>query len=786
MGCGVSRQKFLASDPMPAMADYTPSQEDFYSDNMSYTDTLSGVKKKELYMKAEDSKICSWFREYMKKASSAVPTYIMFCNRQSCILDHLLSRVRRELDKSINMVSDEKKYDFFDDYTAFQSSMSQITTQIVRSLNDTEKFANIQENGIVKKFLQTLNVNVYKNNIKPFILYKKLRIKYDIYYVPLTIYGAVKTQTDIIKTIQILELLGCKELYISAEEITQKTKQFLNELNVGFITQKNGVIAKQYSEKQNHRNNSYEFIDKLFSDEDQLLLYIDLHSHIFMDHTDYETDIELRFLIRSRINSYLQEYSRSFTVKRLDSIEVNTQLTIKKIYQNLGLKVKYNTDTFMELSFKIDCVFFSLNEIIDTSSLPLDAIGFNIIKNQLFEKNTDVIKYLDTEPEPGNTVIVSLDQRKKFGQVVSVIEPTESQPVKRYEVMLFKTNEVMKTFGSHLSLFEFNEDADNDKFIKEVRRFIQKILHYKFQRYKKHVKQSKARYLAHRMNYVSYFLELCQIPAFVSLLEQVETYSDVKDIICYVKFSAYFVYLNQYGFDKMCQYIQNLNDSILLKRNTDIFIKRYLYFNEVNVDNDEHYHRIFDNYLISSDTITNFKQIDSILIAIYHDPDFCPLNMCAVNHFFTNFEHFEKQQQYFSRQLCQSNASSERAVSFTPTSSSKHYADAESKLNRFITRILTCVANTNGTELHITERVIDFVKEQLRLYLQQYAISSLSYDLIENLYQSILQKPDLFIDLDVDAENISTTVESVSALTPTPTQPPTPEIISETVDENSA
>lgn len=747
MGCGFSRQEVLKSAEMTHADAFAGSQDDFYSDNMSFENALSGVKKKETYMKAEDSKICAWFREYMKQASAELPTYIMFCNRQSCTLTHLITKIKRELDKSINMVANEKKYEFFDDYTEFQTKVKQITTSIVNRLDQKEMLSNIQENNLIKKFLQTVNVNVYKNNIKPFILYKILRVKYDIYYVPLSIYGAVKTQTDIIKTIQMLELLGCKELYISSEEITQKSKQFINELNVGFITQKNGVMAKQYSEKQNHRNNSYEFIDKLFSDEDQLLLYIDLNSHIFMDHTDYETDIELRFLIRSRINSYLQEYSRSFTVKRLDSIEINTQLTVKRIYQNLGLNLKYNTDTFMEVSFKIDCVFFSLNEIIDTSSLPLDAIGFNIIKNQLFEKNTDIIKYLDTDPRVDSTVIVSSDQQKKFGKVLQIIPPTEEDPVQRYEVSLFKTNESIKTFGSNLRTFEFNDDGDNDKFLKEVRRFIQKILHYKFQRYKKHVKHSKARYLAHRQSYTSYFLELCNNSTFADLLDQVETYADVKEILCYVKFSAYFVYLNQYGFEKMRQYLLNLNDSELLQQNTNIFIRRYLYFNEVQVDDFSHFHQLEKKHLHNMSGITTFRQIDQILVSIYHDPDYCPLNMCAVNHFFTNFETFEKLHQHNYGQHCQSSSASMLPALGT-LSYSQEVSMADNKLNRFIYRILKCVSSTNGTELDITDPVIAFVKEQVRRYLDTNSVSSLSYNFIENLYQTIVQKPELFVDME--------------------------------------
>lgn len=705
MGC---IQSSLASDSnVNAVFESEVAFDDDYSDNISFYKNKSIIKKKELYMKIDDSKICSWFSDYMKLLQTKLPNYILFSNKQNCVIDNFVNKIKLELNKSITLISNEKQFESFENCMKFNNFNKEIIDSVINELDKKEKYNNIQENYRIKKYLKYSNINIYKNSIKPCILYKKLKIKYDIYYIPLSIYNAVKTQTDIIKTIQILELLGCKELFINTEEKTQKSKEFINELNVGFITQKNGVVSKQYNEKNIQRNNSYEFIDKLFSDEDELLTYINLNSYIFMDNLDYITDIELRFLIRSRINSYLQEYSRSFTVKQLNSIEINTQVLVKKIYNNLGLKFKYNNESFKEISFKIDCIFFSLNEIIDTSSLPLDAIGFNIIKNKLFEKNTDIIKYIDKEPELNNTVIVTVNNNKFFGKIKSILDNH------LFEIEMFNSENTVTSKRMDINLFEFNEESDNQKFIKEMKRFIQKILAYKFQKYKKYINQNKESYFNHRENYVSYFNHLSKIRIFSNLLEQIETYTDVKEIVCHVKYSGYFVYLNQSGFEKMKQYIGNLNDKELLEDNYMMFAKRYLFYNDINI---KECNKIKEKHQFSIKSVQNFKQIDCFLNRIFNDWEFCPLTKSAVDYYFSSID----------------------------TKNDNKNNSKYLYLTHFLIRVIRHISIKKGKEIIFNDKIEQFIHSHVTGFVDTNHINLINYDFIENIYQMITENSELY------------------------------------------
>ena len=46
-----------------------------------------------------------------------------------------------------------------------------------------------------------IHITFYNNDFKSYVIYKKLRVKFDIYYIPLSIYNAIKTEIQIMKTI---------------------------------------------------------------------------------------------------------------------------------------------------------------------------------------------------------------------------------------------------------------------------------------------------------------------------------------------------------------------------------------------------------------------------------------------------------------------------------------------------------------------------------------------------------------------------------------------------------
>ena len=260
---------------------------------------------------------------------------------------------------------------------------------IKNSLIELEcKNIQILNNIKINNFIKQTSVNFYDKNVKAFVLYKKLKIKYDFYYVPLNIYNAIETQINIIKNVQILELLGCNKIDITTESNTYNKNNYIGSINTGIV---NGSLNLQNNNnltKKENRDTSYEFLERIFSSEDELISYINYQTHIFMDEKDYNSDIELKYLIRARLRSYLQSYSKTFYIKKLSSLEIKIQNKMNKLYNDFNLDFSFNNQLFEENSIKLDAGFFSLDNISTINNIPINSIGFQIIlKKYKFKKS---------------------------------------------------------------------------------------------------------------------------------------------------------------------------------------------------------------------------------------------------------------------------------------------------------------------------------------------------------------------------------------------------------------
>ena len=107
-----------------------------------------------------------------------------------------------------------------------------------------------------------------------------------------------------------------------------------------------------------------------------------------MDEKDYNSDIELKYLIRARLRSYLQSYSKTFYIRKLSSLEIKIQNKMNKLYNDFNLDFSFNNQLFEENSIKLDAGFFSLDNISTINNIPINSIGFQIIlKKYKFKKS---------------------------------------------------------------------------------------------------------------------------------------------------------------------------------------------------------------------------------------------------------------------------------------------------------------------------------------------------------------------------------------------------------------
>lgn len=245
-----------------------------------------------------------------------------------------------------------------------------------------------EKNEDIDELFINNNVHVafHGNEITQYVIYKKLQVKFDFYYIPISIYNTMKAKIDLMKTTQILELLGPKKIYVKAEEDKRRSSSINMGVNTNVADLSVGVNSEEEDEDHLGRGTTYNIKSGFFFNIEELIEHIANVKHIFMSREDYEKDFELRYLIRSRIRSFLKSYTRTLHIKKLSSLETKMQVALSNIYSKIGMNFKYNNEKCHESTVIIHCKFFGVEELALVDELPLDFEGFKIILDKYTEE----------------------------------------------------------------------------------------------------------------------------------------------------------------------------------------------------------------------------------------------------------------------------------------------------------------------------------------------------------------------------------------------------------------
>uniref|UniRef100_A0A6C0J036 Uncharacterized protein n=1 Tax=viral metagenome TaxID=1070528 RepID=A0A6C0J036_9ZZZZ len=240
----------------------------------------------------------------------------------------------------------------------------------------------------IKKLINdNIQIIFYGNEISDYIIYKKLQIKFDFYYIPLEIYNYIKANIELKKTIQILELLGPKNISVSVKNDINNQSQRTGGLSSDIL----GVEVSDNNTEKNseelNQDTEYNLKSGFFFSINDFIDYISNIKHIFMSKNDYDKDFELRYLIRSRIESFLNSYSRILYVKKLSAVEHKLQTNLKNVYTKLGLEYSNSFTTIEESIVTIKCEFYNIDQISTLDNLPPNEQGFLILKKMYVEPN---------------------------------------------------------------------------------------------------------------------------------------------------------------------------------------------------------------------------------------------------------------------------------------------------------------------------------------------------------------------------------------------------------------
>ncbi len=212
--------------------------------------------------------------------------------------------------------------------------------------------------------------------IEPNILYKKISFSNQELFLNLNQYSMKRVEYKLRSFCQIAEELGAQLIdikynYIKNEKSSLDIGLKANAINIGGNTNeskdsKDEINLKfEYPSNHIHINlNKYSLINKIIK-ENQFLLSKD----------EFESDVELKYLIDARCTSFIQKYNTQFTVESCNFIE-------KKLYleaQKYGINFDSTFLNNHSINLSIYVEFFPLIEnphIIDGTNIHVLREGF--------------------------------------------------------------------------------------------------------------------------------------------------------------------------------------------------------------------------------------------------------------------------------------------------------------------------------------------------------------------------------------------------------------------------
>lgn len=258
-------------------------------------------------------------------------------------------------------------------------------------IHTKNKFMNIliQEKyfkNIVHKRMKEIYFS--DNNIEPSILYKKILFANQELFLPFNNYVIKKMEYKLRTFCQIAEKLGAEKIIIEYSnniENTTKTNINTNVLNIGFggkvdnnenINNSIKIVLEYPNNTYDINLNKYYIINSILDENDFMITK-----------QEFESDLELRFLIDARCVNLIHKYHTNFIISHMNNIEQKIFMKASKYGLDMGHCKINNENT--KISILIEFVPLHNNfNIIDGTNIHVLREGFVYLSNIIKMENS--------------------------------------------------------------------------------------------------------------------------------------------------------------------------------------------------------------------------------------------------------------------------------------------------------------------------------------------------------------------------------------------------------------
>ena len=262
----------------------------------------------------------------------------------------------------------------------------------IKLFRDCQDFSEYNSNYIYDNDFQRehIKISIYGETIEPNNIYKKFRVKYDIYYVNLKDYDTIITKINFLKNKQLLELLGAELIIIDRQNLSKDVNSHIVGITNYSVNESLEIKNETANTEKNLDIYKYKLRKGFYSNVDAFLEKVDEDKYILLSRAEIDSDFELKALIGARIEKSLKEFNKLIYVSKITSKEHKLELLINKTYGfSFGRSKSTNRMDFI----KIKAIFYGVELLYCIDEIPLTYDGFRILNDM---KNGEKQKYIES------------------------------------------------------------------------------------------------------------------------------------------------------------------------------------------------------------------------------------------------------------------------------------------------------------------------------------------------------------------------------------------------------
>ncbi len=277
---------------------------------------------------------------------------------------------------------------------------------IIKELENYNLFMKNSSTEDKKGFIEKINVEIkklkslffYENIIEPNTLYKKVIFSKEELFLSFKIYGLKKKEYKLRTFCQIAEKLGAKNIVI--DDITNDNYKNTINLEGGNNVGSGGIVSSTNTSYLGNIQLSFDYSNQHYNlnlNKYFILQMIEEENEFFITKEDFESDIDLKFLIDARCINLIKKYNTKIIINQINALERKIIAKATSFNLNLGIseEKEYSNTVIIDIDF-LD--IYEKPDCIDGYNIYCLKEGFwhlsNIIKTQIKEIDINLSEYI--------------------------------------------------------------------------------------------------------------------------------------------------------------------------------------------------------------------------------------------------------------------------------------------------------------------------------------------------------------------------------------------------------